>query len=158
MQVWCDIYPDPARPKWYQWRIVIDTIRNMFTVVDDKDRETSYQPTTVARRDNLYLVSDIPTRPGVAGNIQFLVHDRPPSLPPPLIEIVGGGGYYKHVIWADGNKVAEKGFGAVWKHKKAVVLPPNIIMIPKLARYEVMLKTKVYAVEMEEVLEIPVPM
>ena len=141
MQVWCDIYPLWTPPNVYQWRIVIDTIRNQFTVVDPNNRVISYQPTTVVydASNRVYMVSDIPTRPGVAGNIQFTVTEVPPH-----IEIVGGCGGYKHVVYANGYEVGEKPYFWCWSRTGANVLPPNPPLIPEMAYYEALLRTPVY--------------
>ncbi len=139
MQVWVDIYPFTPT---YAYRIVIDTIRNQFTVVDPNNKVISYQPTTVAydASNRVYMVSDIPTRPGVSGNIQFTVYE------PSYIEIVGGGGGYKHVVYANGYKVAEKGYNSNWQRTGAFVPPPNPLAVPELAYYETILRTNVYTV------------
>ena len=140
MQVWCDVYPFTPT---YAYRIVIDTIRNQFTVVDPNNRVIGYQPTTVSydASNRVYMVSDIPTRPGVAGNIQFTVTEVPPR-----IEIVGGCGGYKHVVYANGYEVGEKPFNSCWSRTGANVLPPNPPLIPEMAYYEALLRTPVYVV------------
>ena len=142
MQVWADIYPFWTPPNTYYWRIVIDTIRNQFTVVHNNNSVASYQPTTVAydSRDRLYLVSDWPPRPGVSGNIQFTVYE------PSYIEIVGGGGGFKHVVYANGYKVAEKPYNSNWQKTGAFVPPPNPLAVPELAYYETILRTPVYVI------------
>jgi len=141
--VWADIYPFWTPPNTYYWRIVIDTIRNQFTVVHHNNSIASYQPTTVAYdvKDRLYLVSDWPPRPGVSGNIMFTVTEVPPH-----IEIVGGCGGYKHVVYANGYKVGEKPFGWCWSRTGANVLPPNPPLIPEMVYYEAILRTNVYVI------------
>ena len=138
--MWADIYPFTPT---YAYRIVVDTIRNQFTVVDNNNKVMSYQPTTVTYdvKDRLYLVSDIPTRPGVANNIMFTVTEVPPH-----IEIVGGCGGYKHVVYANGYKVGEKPFGWCWSRTGANVLPPNPPLIPEMVYYEAILRTNVYVI------------
>jgi hypothetical protein len=141
MQVWADIYPFTPT---YAYRIVIDTIRNQFTVVDPNNKVISYQPTTVAYdvSNRVYMVSDIPTRPGVVGNIMFTVTEVPP-----YIEIVGGFGSYGYVVYANGYKVGEKPSGWLnWGRTGAFVPPPNPLEVPELAYYETILRTNVYVV------------
>ena len=137
MQVWFDVYPFEAV---LGWRTVIDTVRNQFTVVDNRNNVISYQPTAVAYdvKDRVYLASDIPWRPGVSGNLMFRVYE------PSYIEIVGGGGFLKHVVYANGYKVAEKDFGSNWQRTGAFVPPPNPPLIPEMAQYEALLRTPVY--------------
>mgnify|MGYP001772693378 CR=1 FL=1 len=139
MQVWADIYPF-----WptYLWRIVIDTVRNQFTAVYSNNSVVDYQPTAVAYdvKDRLYMVSDIPWRPGVSNNIMFTVFE------PFYIEIVGGCGGYQHVVYANGYKVGEKPYFWCWSRTGANVLPPNPPLIPELAYYEALLRTPAYMV------------
>jgi len=140
--VWADIYPYWMPPNAYYWRIVIDTIRNQFTVVYHNNSVASYQPTTVAydSRNRLYLVSDWPPRPGVSGNIMFTVYE------PSYIEIVGGEGWNKHVVYANGYKVAEKPYYSNWQRTGVFVPPPNPLAVPELAYYEAILRTPVYVI------------
>ena len=137
MQIWCDIYTWGA--KVYKWRIVIDTVRNLFVVLDSRDRVTKYHNTTVAKRGDVYYVSDVPTRYGVAGNIVLKV-----NLMTRTVEILGGGGGFKHVVYADGWKIAEKPYGARWTRVVKRVPPPNPLALPKLLMYAILVRTKVY--------------
>jgi len=138
VQVWCDIFTW-ERPERYRWRIVIDTVRDLFTVVDDKDEVTEYQKVTVIKKDEVYNVSEHPPLRRAIGNILFLVHRVPPA-----IEIVGGSGGYKHVVWADGHKIAEKNFWEAWTPTKKFVPPHNPMAVPRLSKYALMVETPVY--------------
>jgi len=150
MQIWCDIFPDPKRPEWYRWRIIIGTVRDRFVVVDERDMVTDYQPTTVTKRDGLYLVSDQPPRPGIVGNIQFLIYRIPFT-----VEIIGGAGVFKHVIWARGHKIAVKDFGAAWEPTKVTVLLPNPLQARRLLRYALMIRDPVHKEAIATPLHVP---
>ena len=136
MQIWCDIYPwyYPSR-EVYEWRIIIDTTRNLFTVVDRNDNITRHSPTAVVYKDGLYIVSDIPTKSGK--NIVFKVE------PFRVIEIVEGGGWHKHVIWACGHKIAEKDYKKHWTTQKYQVLLPNLQQLPKIIRYAIITRDRI---------------
>ena len=139
-QVWADIYPFTPT---YAYRIVIDTIRNQFTVVDNNNKVISYQPMTVTydAPSRVYMVSDVPSRAGPSANIMFTVTEVPPH-----IEIVGGCGAYKHVVYANGYEVGEKPYWLCWNRTDANVLPPNPPLIPEMAQYEALLRTPVYVI------------
>jgi len=148
MQIWCDIYPVIRRwrrflpSKVYRWRIVFDTLRNKFVVLDHRDKITPYWPKTVVKAREEYWVSDIPTRRIIASNIRMIVVDAIR-----LVEIVGGGGGYRHVVYADGWKIAEKWYFQKWKKVRKIVPPPNPLMLSKLVNYEFMLKTDIQEVK-----------
>jgi len=137
VQIWFDIFPDPAKPDQYQWRVVLDSLRNLFTVLDAEDQKTSFRPTTVALRDNLYYFSDIPTRLGVFGNLVIRIL-------PTSVEVISGGGAYKHVLWARGRKKAEKDFGLNWEPAKYSAVLPSLLQSLKLVKYSRMVDTEVY--------------
>jgi hypothetical protein len=140
MQVWIEVYGISWKPKELSWRIVVDTRRDTFTVVDKNDREVAHQPGVVCKRGDIYAVLDVPYLPYLWGySIRFRVLHMPPTL-----EILEGASPYKHVVYADGWKVAEKPFYAKWTYTKKTVPPPNPLALPKLAKYFLMARTKVY--------------
>jgi len=143
LQVWCDVFIDYSRPNWYKWRIVIDTVREMFTVVDDGDSEVGHQLRTVLKVGDTYVVTDVPTNPLVSWNIVFRVNEGPMNVPH-SIEVVGGVSWFKHVVYGDGWRAAEKPFNDYWRRVKALIPPPQPLSIPRLLKYEAMLKTPIY--------------
>jgi len=146
MQVWCDIYTYPPEvPEIYKWRIVIDTRRNLFVVLNSKDEVTDYQPECVTIKDGIYQVSDIPTREGIGTNILFKIV----RIPPTIKILKGTEAWFKHVVYFKGRYVGMKDYYPTiyWEPTEKIVIFPAILEARRLLTYMLKVETEVKKVE-----------
>jgi len=145
MIIFLDIFRGEGKfrqdPDKYELRTILDTQKEKFTVVGRNDEKIGFVKKAVALKGRTYLLKDTPWRGGVAGNL------RAKPLTELGIHLNGKGGWYKHRVWANGNKIATKDFRSRWEEQTLFVPPPYPFKLQKLWKYRNMCETPVYVVE-----------
>jgi hypothetical protein len=133
VQLWLDVY-SPAR--WFR-RIILDTLRRAYTVVDERDRRVEHAR-MAAYEAGIYTVSVNPWLGIAPGMVVDLVWLRP--VEPALVEVYSLRSNLKHVLWGNGWVIGEKDYGEAWRPGRYIVPPPNPVQAPRMAYYEALME------------------